>query len=252
MKNICRSLWLIAGLLGACASEQSAREDAPHWQLSPQYVHDTMLKSDASIAEALKYKQIALLHAKDLPAGVYARYRAMAERMHIRPLPALYLDTFDMRVLPHASARLTRKGRRIIIVNPSALSAWTPRQFAAVLGHELVHLKENHVTAENIAQAYNHPELSVAHEFEADRIGSGPLGSCDPRSLKQALEISFSIDRHSDTPGNSSSSPDYLDNLISMGHPNRKERLAKLDDMAEHLPEKCRLRLKPSIPEHDG
>jgi len=233
--------WIVslgaALLLGGCDEAQAPSAEATppaRWQMSAEYVANTMFKSDAAIAEALQYHEIARLDGNELPGGVYARYRRMAGNMRLKPLPALYLDAMDERTLPQAMARFTREGRALVIVNPAALDAWSPRELVAVLGHELVHLKERHVTAENLALAFNHAELSVEHELTADREGSGPLGSCDPEALRDALQIVFDMDR-----SRQGRQGDF-DSLTGADHPTSEQRLAALDAMAENPPRGCR------------
>jgi Zn-dependent protease with chaperone function len=235
-------VWIAATLLlAACdAPSEPAVTSTGHWEISAEYVSNTMLKSEDAIAEGVKYKQIAQLNTGDLPEGVYSRYRRMAKKMRLKPPPALYLDALDEGKLPQALARFTREGRPLVIINQSALLDWSPRQLVAVLGHELVHLKERHVTAENLALAYNHPELSVAHELEADRVGSGPLGSCDPEALKAALQIVFDIDKKELVDSNVIASVDDYENLTGTDHPNRQQRLATLDEMAQNPPVGCK------------
>lgn len=240
MKHSRRFVSLSILLLAGCDASAPPHAPSGHWELSTEYVSNTMLKSDASVAEALKYKQLVRLRGKGLPHGVYSHYLRMARKMRLHPLPALYLDAEDVHALPQAAARFTREGHPLVVLNRSALGVWSPRELVAVLGHELVHLKEKHVTAENLAKAYNHPELSVAHELEADRIGSGPLGSCDPEALEEALQIVFDMDKREFLGENPLKSAIDYDSLTSGLHPHWQERKAALEALQENPPKGCK------------
>lgn len=235
MQKILRIFFLLP--LAACASPVIPPA-APHWEMSSAYVTDTLLKSNATLAEELRYKTLVSLRSRDLP-NVWPRYRKMAARMGITPLPALYLDTADAQALPQASARFSREGSSYIVINTEAREAWDSRELAAVLGHELVHLKERHVTAEHLAEAFNHPEVSVAHELMADEVGSGPLGSCDPLALEEALRIAADRDRLSYMQKNPRSAQDY-NALIGEDHPHIEQRAQALEATAANLPTGCK------------
>jgi Zn-dependent protease with chaperone function len=226
--------------VGCVAPVEPASPDArAHWEISPEYVANTLLHADASIADDLKYKQLVQLRRKDLPQ-VFSGYRKMAKRMNVSPLPTLYLDTEDTHALPQAAARFTREGKAYIVINRPGRELWSARQLTAVLGHELVHLKEEHVNAENLAQAFNHPEISIANELEADRMGSGPQGSCDPQSLEEALKIVFDMDTKRYIDENPLKTSGDYNALIGADHPRWEERKTALEDMAAHPPKGCR------------
>ncbi len=229
-------LFLIAGC--TAPAEEITSSTQPHWELSAEYVANTMLQSNASIAEALRYKQFVQLRGRDLPQ-VYLSYQRMARRMGLYPLPALYLDKDDRQALPQAAARFTREGKSYIIINPRAQEVWSSRELIAVLGHELVHLKERHVTAQSLAEAFNHPEISVTHELEADRLGSGPLGSCDPQALEDALQIVADIDMKDYRNKNPFKASDDYNTLIGADHPHMEQRKAALDEMAANPSQNC-------------
>lgn len=229
-------LFLVAGCV---ASVEPAPPSAPsHWEMSAEYIYNTALLSDKSLREAVRYKELVPLRRKDFPQ-VYAHYRKMAKRMQVNPLPTIYLNTQDGHPLPQAAARFTREGTSYILINRPARVFWTPRELTAVLAHELVHLKEEHVTAESLAQAFNHPEISVANELEADRVGSGPLGSCDPGALAEALAVVFSMDVQRYLGENPFKTSGDYNTLIGDDHPRREVRMAALKAMEDDPPEEC-------------
>jgi len=234
MKRIFHIAALLA--LAGCAAGEPASQG--HWQLSADYISSTMTLSNAVIEEGTRSGQFVPQAASDLPQGVCQRYTKMASRMHLRPPPAIYLDTGDPRPVPQSAARFSREGTPYVLINMSALTLWSPGELAAVLGHELAHLKERHVTPERLAEAYNRPELSIAHELEADRIGAGPLGSCDPQALEAALQIVIDMGRRNLMGGVASGSDEAAD-LPAGLHPSWADRKAALDAMIANPPEEC-------------
>ena len=224
--------------VGACSNDV-VQEEKEHWKLSEQYVFDTLLQTNANLSEAVKEHKLIVLRARDLP-DVYPQYLRIIYKMGLRQQPTLYLDAEDRRQLPQAAAHFTRQGKPYIIINPNARASWNNAELIAVLAHELVHVKEKHVTARNLTEASNRPEISIENELLADRIGSGPLGSCDPLSLLHALKIVFDKDRRNFLIENPQMTQADYNALPRVDHPRWEERKAALEAMAKHLPRQCR------------
>ncbi len=234
MKNSKAITSMMMCLLASCGPAPPARD-----YVSAEEVDAMIIPPDANIQFSLSRGYLTRVEQNDLPAGIYDRFVAMAQRMKLPQTPDLYIDMTDRRRVPQAEARFTKEEHAYIVTNRSVYTLWTPEQLLAVFGHELVHLRKRHVTAENIALAFNDPSLSIKHELEADKIGSGPDGSCNPLALEEALKIVTGIDESHYLAHHPGQTPEDYDAAVGIDHPLWADRAARLEDMAAHPPEAC-------------
>jgi Zn-dependent protease with chaperone function len=165
----------------------------------------------------------------------------IAHNLKLPKDPVIYVDVRDASAMPFAGAAEI-VGKEAIIVNDAALSRWMPKQLEGVLSHEVVHLVKKDDSTKAVVSDFLTGTSNKVREMNADKIGTGPLGTCDPRSLSEALQVAVNINfeeyqkyHHGETKGA------FMEKLGKQDedHPLALDRIKYLNEEAEHPTAPC-------------
>jgi Zn-dependent protease with chaperone function len=171
-----------------------------------------------------------------VPPSVIAKFVAMAHAMGVSS-SHLYVATrpnFTFYSEPLAAASFND-----VVISRSLLSLLTPPQLNSVIGHELAHIKNADYSS---GLESNDSVLASAEERRADLVGTGPEGSCDPRSLADALAILTDLSKRfflAINPG-STESDFYDQDSTNKTHPPVRERINYLRNIPPPSARECK------------
>jgi hypothetical protein len=191
---------------GIFASHVQSRDLAPHLSIGVTHkgekfirleAGDTPLKaeffqndeSDADIDGYVKRGSLIPLAeiAEKTPEGkeFLKECAKMADRMGIHP--KFYINNSKPN-RANALADTTKEGHLYIEVDKGTWEKLSYEDSLEVIGHEFGHLKRRDYKPEAAAKANENPAIAREHEFGADAVGAGPLGTKNPKGMAHALQ----------------------------------------------------------------
>lgn len=160
----------------------------------------------------------------------------IAKNMGMEEAPVSFIDTKNSLPVPFAGAEVIA-GRQAIIINDAALNKWTPQQLESVMAHEVKHLAAKDGSSSSFVSDLLSGNPNSAREEAADKAAVGPLGTCDPKSLSEALSIAMDVAyqnyKHTH-PYVSKEQYISLNNQHDTDHTPIEKRLEYLKDLEKH------------------